>query len=54
MHDVIGMKRGNRRLRVATITGHSLRDIGTILESYTARTDKIAIAAITKLERERS
>jgi integrase len=39
---------------IATITGHSLRDIGTILESYTARTDKIAIAAITKLERGRS
>jgi integrase len=39
---------------IATITGHSLRDIGTILDGYTARTDQIAIAAITKLERERS
>jgi integrase len=38
---------------IATITGHSLRDIGTILEAYTARTDKIAVAAIAKLERER-
>jgi integrase len=36
---------------IATITGHSLRDIGAILDRYSARTDKIAIAAIAKLER---
>lgn len=38
---------------IATITGHSLRDIGTIVDAYTARTDKLAIAAIAKLERGR-
>jgi len=36
---------------IATITGHSLRDVGAILDRYSARTDKIAIAAIAKLER---
>jgi integrase len=36
---------------IATITGHSLRDIGVILDQYSARTNKIALAAIAKLER---
>ncbi|MEC9369540.1 MAG: tyrosine-type recombinase/integrase [Pseudomonadota bacterium] len=36
---------------IATITGHSLRDVGAILDRYSARTDKLAIAAIAKLER---
>jgi integrase len=36
---------------IATITGHSLRDVGAILDKYSARTDKLAIAAISKLER---
>jgi integrase len=36
---------------IATITGHSLRDVGAILDCYSARTNKIALAAIAKLER---
>jgi integrase len=36
---------------IATITGHSLRDLGAILDRYSARTDKLALAAIAKLER---
>jgi integrase len=36
---------------IAAITGHSLRDVGAILDKYLARTDKIALAAIAKLER---
>jgi integrase len=36
---------------VASITGHSMRDVGAILDKYLARTDKIALAAIAKLER---
>lgn len=36
---------------VATLTAHSLRDVGAILDKYLARTDKIAVAAIAKLER---
>jgi len=36
---------------IATITGHSLRDVGVILDQYSARTNKIALAAIAKLER---
>jgi integrase len=36
---------------IAAITGHSMRDVGTILDKYLARTDKIALAAIAKLER---
>jgi integrase len=39
--------------QVACITGHSYRDAAAILDHYTARTDKIAIAAIAKLERGR-
>ena len=31
---------------IATITGHSMRDVGAILDKYLARTDKIALAAI--------
>jgi integrase len=36
---------------IAAITGHAMRDVGTILDRYLARTDKIALAAIAKLER---
>jgi integrase len=39
--------------QIATITGHSLRDVGAIMDRYSARTDKIALAAIAKLERGR-
>jgi integrase len=38
---------------IATITGHSLRDVGAILDRYSARTTKLAVAAIAKLERSR-
>ena len=38
-------------LEIASITGHSLRDVTAILDKYLARTDKIALAAIAKLER---
>jgi integrase len=38
---------------IATITGHSLRDVGAIVDRYSARTDKLAVAAIAKLERGR-
>jgi integrase len=36
---------------IASITGHSMRDVGAILDKYLARTDKIVLAAIAKLER---
>ena len=36
---------------IAVITGHSLRDAAAIIDRYLARTDKLAIAAIAKLER---
>lgn len=36
---------------IASITGHSMRDVARILDRYLARTDKIALAAIAKLER---
>ncbi len=36
---------------IASITGHSMRDVARILDHYLARTDKIALAAIAKLER---
>jgi integrase len=39
---------------IATITGHSLRDVAAILDRYSARTNKIASAAIAKLERGRT
>lgn len=38
---------------IATITGHSLRDVAAILDKYCARTKTIAVAAIAKLERGR-
>jgi integrase len=38
---------------IATITGHSLRDVGAIMDRYSARTEKLAITAIAKLERAR-
>jgi integrase len=38
-------------LEIAAITGHSLRDVTAIIDKYLARTDKIALAAIAKLER---
>ena len=39
---------------IASITGHSLRDVGSIVDRYLARTSKLAIAAIAKLERGKS
>lgn len=36
---------------IASITGHAMRDVARILDHYLARTDKIALAAIAKLER---
>jgi integrase len=38
---------------IATITGHSLRDVGAILDKYSARTPTLALAAIAKLEKSR-
>jgi integrase len=38
---------------IATITGPTLASVHTILERYLARTDKLAVAAIEKLERGR-
>jgi integrase len=38
---------------IATITGHSLRDVAAILDKYLSRTKTIAVAAIAKLERGR-
>jgi integrase len=37
--------------QIASVTGHSMRDVGAILDAYLARTGKIALAAIAKLER---
>ena len=39
---------------IAAITGHGMKDVGAILDKYLARTDKIALAAIAKLERANS
>jgi integrase len=39
---------------IASITGHSMRDVGAILDVYLARTGKIALTAIAKLERGRA
>lgn len=39
---------------IAAISGHTMKSVEAILESYVARTDKIAVAAIAKLERGRS
>jgi integrase len=36
---------------IAAITGHSLRNVADIIDRYLARTDKLAVAAISKLER---
>lgn len=36
---------------IATITGHSMKDIGAMLDRYMKRTGKLAFAAIAKLER---
>jgi integrase len=36
---------------IAAITGHSMRDVGSILDKYLARTGTLALAAIAKLER---
>src|SRR5262245_13672 len=38
---------------IATITGHSLGEVQVIIDKYLARTDKLAVAAIAKLERGR-
>ena len=40
--------------QIATIAGHSLRDVSAILDKYLSRNDQIAVAAIAKLERSRS
>jgi integrase len=40
--------------QIASITGHSMRDVGAILDRYLARTDKLALAAIAKLERSKA
>ena len=45
---------GCSHAEIAAITGHSMRDVGAILDKYLARTDKIALAAIAKLERARA
>ena len=39
---------------IAAITGHSMRDAGAILDKYLARTGKVSLAAIAKLERGRA
>jgi integrase len=39
---------------IASITGHAMKDVARILDRYLARTDKLAVAAIAKLERGRS
>jgi integrase len=44
---------GCTEAEIATITGHTLASVNSILERYLARTDKLAIAAIAKLERGR-
>jgi hypothetical protein len=36
---------------IAHITGHSIRSVMAILDRYSARSDKVAITAIAKLER---
>jgi integrase len=40
--------------QIASITGHSLRDVGAILDKYLAPTEGLALAAIAKLERTRA
>ncbi|MGI9480227.1 MAG: hypothetical protein ACR2PI_26240 [Hyphomicrobiaceae bacterium] len=35
---------------IATISGHSVDDVARILETYLARTDRMAESAIAKLE----
>ncbi|HEV7464481.1 MAG TPA: tyrosine-type recombinase/integrase, partial [Methyloceanibacter sp.] len=44
---------GCTEAEIATITGHTLASVHTILERYLARTDNLAVAAIAKLERAR-
>ena len=39
---------------IATITGHSLRDVAAIIDRYSGRTDKLAQSAVAKLERSRT
>ena len=36
---------------IAAITGHSMRDASTILDTYMSRTRGLALSAITKLEK---
>jgi integrase len=38
---------------IARFTGHALRDVSAILDRYLARTDKLGLAALAKLERAR-
>jgi integrase len=45
---------GCNELEIASLTGHSVRDVSAILDRYLSRTDKLAIAAIAKLERSRA
>jgi hypothetical protein len=44
---------GNDAIHIASISGHALRDVTAIIDRYVARTPKIALAAIAKLERGR-
>ena len=39
---------------IASLTGHSLRDVSVIVDKYLARTSKLALAAVHKLEKSRS
>lgn len=56
-HDIRGTavtrlaEAGCTHAEIATITGHSLRDVGAILDRYLSRTDALSSAAIEKLER---
>jgi integrase len=39
---------------IATIAGHGLGEVQTIIDRYLKRTEKLAVAAIAKLERGRA
>jgi len=45
---------GCSHAEIAAITGHSMRSVNEILDKYLARTDKLAIAAIAKLEQRKA
>lgn len=40
---------GSNEAEIATITGHSMKTVGEILERYTSRTQKMSASAISKL-----